>query len=78
MASELRFLPYVALGAIADALSAAFTLAASPHQTLCNLNAVLGKPSGHRTICKTPMTYRMVTRARTQFKKWDNDKSTNI
>jgi hypothetical protein len=34
-----------------------------PHQLLISLNALLGKPgNGCRTVCKTPVLYRMILR----------------
>ena len=41
-------------------------------QNLINLNAVLGKPAaGTRTICKTPMLYRMTLRGRSEVAEWE-------
>ena len=43
-----------------------------PLQNLINLNATLGKPSGGaRTICKTPMLYRLSLRARVDVADWE-------
>ena len=50
----------------------------APHQLLCNLNPVLGKPSeqGHppgiRTICKTPMLYRIAARCDKTVVEWES------
>ena len=42
-------------------------------QNLISLNAFLGKPVGHRTVCKTPMLYRHMNRARALVSKWEVD-----
>ena len=41
-------------------------------QNLINLNSMLGKPGGgSRTICKTPMLYRLSLRARGDVADWE-------
>ena len=43
-----------------------------PVQNLINLNAMLGKPQGGtRTICKTPMLYRIACRSRNEVAEWE-------
>lgn len=47
---------------------------AQPIQNLINLNAMLGKPSGGtRTVCKTPMLYRITLRSRNNVALWEDD-----
>lgn len=47
---------------------------AQPIQNLINLNAILGKPSGGtRTVCKTPMAYRITLRSRNEVALWEED-----
>ncbi len=52
--SDLANLPFVALGGITDAIDAQIKACTIPHQQLLNVNALLGKPEGCRTISKTP------------------------
>ena len=41
-------------------------------QNMINLNSMLGKPGGgSRTICKTPMLYRLSLRARGDVADWE-------
>ena len=44
---------------------------AQPIQNMLSLNACLGKPVGHRTVCKTPMLYRHLNRARSLVSQWE-------
>lgn len=49
-----------------------FKTFAQPIQSLINLNPLVGKPSGGtRTVCKTPMTYRISLRARGDVAEWE-------
>ena len=62
-ADELKAMPQLVIDDLANVFSSCFNSAANPHQNLLCLNACLGKPSGGvRTISKTPMLYRMVSR----------------
>jgi len=46
---------------------------AQPIQNLIHLNAILGKPSGGtRTVCKTPMLYRIILRSRNTVVEWED------
>ena len=71
-------MPRVVSGEIVDALNAANAECVVPHQLLCNLNPVLGKPSelgqppGIRTICKTPMLYRIAARCDKTVAEWES------
>ena len=57
---------------IALSLQAALNSIAMPHQNLLSLNALLGKPGGDcRTVCKTPMLYRVLLRADTKVREWE-------
>ena len=39
---------------------------------MCSLNPLLGKPNGAcRTVCKTPVVYRMALRADTRVRNWE-------
>ena len=44
-----------------------------PYQSLLNLNPLLGKPKGHRTICKTPMLYRFVSKHIHTISEWERN-----
>jgi len=71
-ATALRALPLCARSAIANAIASSITKIAIPHQFLLSLNALLGKPSGDsRTVCKTPMLYRITTRADKSVRQWE-------
>ena len=62
--AELRGLPAFARNSISDIIQKSFTCLVWPHQQLLSLNPCLGKPNGGvRTVCKTPMLYRMAIRA---------------
>jgi len=72
-ATELRGLPKEAKDAISYAINQTYQLTAQPIQNLINLNPILGKPSsGTRTICKTPMLYRISLRARKEVADWEH------
>lgn len=59
-----------------DAYNSARKSLVTPHQNLLNLLALLGKlPGGIRTICKTPMCYRMICRIDTGVEQLDVNKS---
>lgn len=71
-ASELRVFPECALQGVASSLEQAINTIAMPHQFLLSLNALLGKPSGDsRTVCKTPMLYRMLLRNDQLVRQWE-------
>ena len=57
----------------ASVLSSASHLLVQPYQCLLNLNPLLGKPVGHRTICKTPMLYRFVSKHMHSIESWEID-----
>ena len=58
---------------IAESMQESCNQAVQPIQIMTNLNPLLGKASGgSRTICKTPMLYRMTLRARTEVADWDH------
>jgi hypothetical protein len=70
--SVLRKMPDVIISTIADASASAYLRVALPHQSLVSLNPVLGKPGGGiRTICMTPMLYRMFNIVSTLVAKWE-------
>ena len=70
--AELRGLPLIARQDIADKINLAFQTLAWPHQSIVSLNPCLGKPNGGvRTICKTPMLYRMSLRGLKGVPKWE-------
>jgi len=70
--SELRGLPDIAKRMFADAVQSSLRAATVPHQHLISLNPLLGKPNNScRTICKTPVTYRMAMRANTTVREWE-------
>jgi len=70
--SELRCLPYVAKSDISESMQSSMRNVASPHQNLISLNPLLGKPNKTcRTICKTPVLYRMALRADDSVKNWE-------
>ena len=63
---ELLCLPDAALNLITLALNKSMSQLVWPHQPMISLNPLLGKPGGGiRTICKTPMIYRMALRTNT-------------
>ena len=68
--SILTQLPETCLRDFWGATNLAYSKAANPHQSLVSLNPLLGKPNGGtRTICLTPMLYRMGCRAESQKKE---------
>ena len=70
--NELKSLPTLARQQIATNLNKSFKELAWPHQSILSLNPCLGKPSGGcRTICKTPMLYRMCLRGLKGVPKWE-------
>jgi hypothetical protein len=70
--SELRFLPPPAKRSISNACEFAINAVAMPHQIIISLNALLGKPgNGCRTVCKTPVLYRMILRADESVRTWE-------
>ena len=69
--TELKALPEVATYELASALDLSIHNLAQPIQNMLSLNACLGKPSGHRTVCKTPMLYRHLNRARSMVSQWE-------
>ena len=72
--SEIKGLPSIAKGALADAIDLSVKSVALPHQSLVSLNALLGKPGGGiRTITKTPLTYRITNRGRTNVRDWERN-----
>ena len=72
-ASELRNLPRKIRNMIANQVNDSFQLIAWPHQQLVSLHPCLGKSNGGvRTICLTPMIYRMVLRAIGGIKQWES------
>ena len=70
--SELNSLPDYSKSEIADALNLAQVNIAQLHQHLICLNSCLGKPNKDiRTVCKTPMLYRMMCRTNQSIKDWE-------
>ena len=63
-ATELKALPMIAIEQFTAVFNLGLEIVAVPHQHLLSLHPCLGKPNnGVRTICKTPMLYRMQSRA---------------
>ena len=75
LATELKELPKCVASDLVSVLNISLQIAVTPHQNLLSLNPCLGKPgNGVRTICKTPMIVRNLSR--TIFgdvKKWEED-----
>ena len=70
--SELRMLPTIVKQRFANAIQSSLRAVAIPHQHLLSLNPLLGKPNNTcRTVCKTPVTYRMTLRANTSVREWE-------
>ena len=69
---EILAIPKYCRAEIASPLQSASHKAVQPYQNLLNLNPLLGKPKGHRTICKTPMLYRFVSKHMTSIEKWES------
>ena len=61
---------------ILDAMNGAFKAFSHAHQLLLNLNSLLGKPQKDphkvecRTICKTPMLYRLAALCESDVDTW--------
>ncbi len=70
--ADLAQLPFVSLGGIADAIDAQLKACTVPHQQLLNVNAILGKEEGCRTISKTPITWRMIGKCNTSISDWES------
>ncbi len=70
--ADLASLPYVALGGITDAIDTQIKSCTIPHQQLLNVNSLLGKKEGCRTISKTPMVWRMIGKCDTVVKNWES------
>ena len=68
---ELLQLPSQCIAEIASSLNTALNKLVQPYQSLLNLNPLLGKPKGHRTICKTPMLYRFVCKHMQSIAQWE-------
>ncbi len=64
-------LPPVAKEAICDAVERQAECISIPMQHMLNLNPLLGKIKGRRTICKTPMLYRAMCRHIGTIDEWD-------
>ena len=75
-AQELSALPDSMKQSLVDVMNESLTRICVPHQNCLNLNPCLGKPSGDcRTICKSPMFYRMQMRMDTEIRKWELNNS---
>ena len=62
--SELHASFVVSKTFLADVMEQFLDAVAVPHQHICSLSPLLGKPNGaFRTICKTRLLYRMALRA---------------
>jgi hypothetical protein len=70
---ELKGLPEAARIWIAASIENALNNVCIPHQQLVSLNPLLGKQVGCRTICKTPMLYRMTLRADEEVTNWEKE-----
>ena len=71
--NEILLAPPQILKSISEVLQESLSKVVQPIQNLLNLNPLLGKPKGHRTICKTPMLYRFVCKSMQQISTWSND-----
>ena len=70
--SELRKLPPIAKTKIASSVEVSINTLAIAHQNLISLNALLGKPNKScRTVCKTPVLYRMALRDDDSVRAWE-------
>ncbi len=69
---ELLALPSVAKAAICEAVEQQAEHLSMPIQHMLNLNPLLGKIKGRRTICKTPMLYRALCRHINTIDAWDS------
>ena len=70
---EFLAAPEVSMAPVADAMENALQQCVLPLQLQLNLNPLLGKPKGFRTICKTPMLYRMVCRSDRSVAQWEKE-----
>ena len=71
--SELRVLPEMIKSLLAHSIESSLKAAAIPHQHLLSLSPLLGKPNKScRTVCKTPMLYRMPLRADFSVRHWEH------
>ncbi len=70
--ADFTNLPFVALGGITDAIDTQFKTCTIPHQQLLNVNSLLGKKEGCRTISKTPKVWRMIGKCDTVVKNWES------
>jgi len=72
--TALKKLPPEGKELMSDAMQKPLKKIAQPIQNLINLNAMLGKPSGGtRTVCKTPMLYRITLRSRNEVAHWEEE-----
>ena len=58
---------------MADAMKCSYEKAAVPHQNLCTLSEVLGKPKGHRTIGLLPFMWSLSNKIRGYVKTWESE-----
>ena len=75
MVTELKKLPLQVLNMFTGFLNLSFQTVSNPHQSFISINSLLGKPDGGvRTICLTPMLYRMMCRIKKQhIRNWENE-----
>lgn len=74
--TELSSLPKEGKVLMADGMEKPLKKMAQPIQNLINLNAMLGKPSeATRTVCKTPMLYRITLRSRNNVAEWEDEET---
>ena len=72
-ADEVRDLPPESKEDMAESVHLMCKKAVQAIQNLINLNAMLGKPGGgSRTVCKTPMLYRLHLRSRKEVAEWEH------
>jgi len=71
--TDLKRLPIEGKKLMAEGMEMPPKKLAQPIQNLINLQAILGKPTGGtRTVCKTPMLYRMTLRGRGEVAEWES------
>ena len=71
--TELKGLPDICVSGLSDVYKKATEAAVLPNQTLLSLNVLLGKPNGgNRTICKTPMLYRIWNNQTNIVREWED------
>lgn len=71
---ELRGLPDTSRTQLANAIQSSSRAVATPHQHMLSLNPLLRKPSKTcRTVCNTPIVYRMTFRADQTARQWELD-----